>query len=174
MFAGDEIGMEAVPIPSEAVQDPFEKLAPGYGLNRDPERSPMRWDESQHGGFTCGEPWLPTGRDIKDRNVATLRENPHSLLSLYRALIELRKREAALVGGDYVPMRAIHDVLMFKRCNAEIEIAVALNLSPDPRKLSLTSPARLLLSTHLDRGPERLSNGPILRGNEGVTLRLHR
>src|SRR5689334_6039489 len=69
-FAGDEIGMEPVPIPSDRVQDPFEKHVPGYGLNRDPERSPMRWDSTAFGGFTRGEPWLPMG-DVKTRNVET-------------------------------------------------------------------------------------------------------
>ena len=49
-FAGDEIGMTDVPIPPESVQDVFEKLVPGYGLNRDPERSPMSWDGSRNGG----------------------------------------------------------------------------------------------------------------------------
>jgi alpha-glucosidase len=60
-FAGDEIGMADVPIPPEAVQDVFEKLVPGYGLNRDPERSPMCWDDSRNGGFTSGRPWLSWG-----------------------------------------------------------------------------------------------------------------
>ena len=61
LFAGDEIGMESVAVPPERVRDPFEKLVGGYGLNRDPERSPMRWDASEAGGFTTGEPWLPMG-----------------------------------------------------------------------------------------------------------------
>ena len=29
-FAGDELGMERAPVPQDAVQDPFEKLVPGY------------------------------------------------------------------------------------------------------------------------------------------------
>ena len=40
MYYGDEIGMRDVPIPSERVQDPFEKREPGKGNGRDPERSP--------------------------------------------------------------------------------------------------------------------------------------
>jgi alpha-glucosidase len=52
-FAGDEIGMEQVPIPSRRVQDPFDKYVPGYGLDRDPERSPL-W--RFHMGHRDGRP----------------------------------------------------------------------------------------------------------------------
>lgn len=38
-FMGDEIGRKRVPIPPDRVRDPFEKLVPGYGLCRDPERA---------------------------------------------------------------------------------------------------------------------------------------
>jgi glycosidase len=56
LFAGDELGIEPVAIPPNRVQDPFERLVGGYGPSRDPERSPMRWDDSENGGFTSGEP----------------------------------------------------------------------------------------------------------------------
>jgi alpha-glucosidase len=63
-YAGDEIGMGDVPVPSAEAHDPFERRVPGYGLNRDPERSPMRWDATPNAGFTTSEPWLPVGRGM--------------------------------------------------------------------------------------------------------------
>src|SRR5439155_11952839 len=68
LFAGDEIGAEQVSIPPERIQDPFEKLIEGFGLCRDPERAPLRWDDTETGGFTTGEPWLPLGED-RSRNI---------------------------------------------------------------------------------------------------------
>ena len=59
IYQGEEIGMEDVPIPTQAVHDPWEKNVPGLGLGRDPERTPMQWDDSEKAGFTSGEPWLP-------------------------------------------------------------------------------------------------------------------
>jgi alpha-glucosidase len=56
-YAGDELGLCGVPIPSEHSRDPFERRVPGYGLNRDPERAPMQWDASRNAGFTTGTPW---------------------------------------------------------------------------------------------------------------------
>src|SRR5215211_920696 len=93
----------------------FEKLVPGYGLNRDPERTPMRWDGGPHGGFTTGEPHLPMGDDVQVRNVMALKEDQRSLLWLYRRLMALRRATPALTAGDYRPLRSHNDILRFER-----------------------------------------------------------
>ncbi|WP_447598183.1 alpha-amylase family glycosyl hydrolase [Nitrospira sp. Nam80] len=169
-FAGDELGMEPVPIPPHQVQDPFEKLVGGYGLNRDPERSPMRWDGSEAGGFSSGEPWLPMGADIAERNVTAFQTNEQSLLWLYRRLIMLRRVEPTLVAGDYACVRSRNDILIFiRRSNGE-EVLVALNIAAEPRKLAWAGEGRLLLTTHLDH-----ESGPIptmLRADEGIIVKL--
>jgi hypothetical protein len=41
-------------IPHERVRDPFELLVPGYGLNRNPERTLRRWEAGHNAGFTTG------------------------------------------------------------------------------------------------------------------------
>src|SRR5205085_12464078 len=74
-FAGDELGMEQVAIPADRVDDPFEKRLPGYDLNRDPERVPMRWTARPNGGFTTGHPWLPMGVDVEERNVERFQQD---------------------------------------------------------------------------------------------------
>src|SRR6185369_12806490 len=84
IYQGEEIGMEDVPIPSQAVCDPWEKNVPGLGLGRDPERTPMQWDASENAGFTTGEPWLPLSSDHHVLNVQRQRAEPSSMLSLYR------------------------------------------------------------------------------------------
>ena len=172
-FAGDEIGMPGAPIPQDRVHDIFEKLVPGYGLNRDPERSPMRWDDTRNGGFTSGEPWLPMGDDVRQRNILRQQQDTRSLLWLYRSLIELRKREPALRKGDYLPVRARNDVLLFKRSIESETLLIALNFSHEPRRLKLDQPAQLLMSTHLDRGPAGLDWPVMLRGSEGLVLKLN-
>jgi alpha-glucosidase len=72
MYYGDEIGMQDVPIPSERMQDPWEQRVPGLGLGRDPQRTPMQWDETPNAGFTNEDvqPWLPLADDYKAVNVA--------------------------------------------------------------------------------------------------------
>ena len=56
IYQGEEIGMMDVPIPPQLVQDPFERNVPGFGLGRDPVRTPMPWTAEPHGGFLRSSP----------------------------------------------------------------------------------------------------------------------
>ncbi|QOZ65857.1 alpha-amylase family glycosyl hydrolase [Bradyrhizobium arachidis] len=170
LYMGDEIGRKRVPIPSASVRDPFEKLVPGYDLCRDPERAPMRWDDSAKGGFTTGKPWLPLGPESM-ANVTEQRRDDRSILALFRALIAVRREHAALRDGRYQPIRSRDEVLAFARTLDEQKVIVALNIAAEPRKWTCRDGSHLLLSTHLDRPPAPLAHGSILlRGNEGVII----
>jgi alpha-glucosidase len=170
LFAGDELGMEQAPVHPDRTDDPFEKLVPGHGLNRDPQRAPLRWDGSLHGEFSTAEPWLP--QDHAQRNVARLRADKRSILQLWRHLIALRKREPALTRGDYRAVRARNDVLAFRRTDGGESILVLLNLAREPRRWTANEPGRLLLSSHLDLDKDMAVRGPILlRGNEGLIIK---
>jgi alpha-glucosidase len=172
-FMGDEIGRKRVPIPPDRVHDPFEKLVPGYGLCRDPERAPMRWDDSSNGGFTTGDPWLPLEPRDGAANVAAQQRDPRSILALFRTLMTLRHEHACLRHGGYEPLRAQNDVLAYRRTDGGKEILVALNIAAEPRKLHWQGRGRLLMSTHLDLPSEPLPGAAILlRGNEGVIIEL--
>jgi alpha-glucosidase len=172
-FAGDELGMEQVPVPPDRVVDPFEKLLPGYELNRDPERVPMRWAAGKNGGFSEGEPWLPMGPAVAERNVATLKEDERSLLWLYKRLIALRRDEPALTAGTYVPERSRNDLLIFRRVAGDDTILVALNLVHEPRRLEWYQAGRVLLSTRLDGFHGEKVQGPVLlRPDEGLIIKL--
>jgi alpha-glucosidase len=173
LFAGDEIGSEQVPIPAERIQDPFERLVKGFGLGRDPERAPLRWDDTGGGGFTVGEPWLPLSRD-RARNIAAQQRDGQSLLNLYRELIALRRQEPCLLHGDYGPRRAQNDIFSFERKLHDTEILVGLNISGEPRLWEWRGCGLELLSTGLDRGSRKLEGPMHLRPNEGVIVKLTR
>jgi alpha-glucosidase len=180
LYYGDEIGMRDVPIAPEQVQDPWERNVPGLGLGRDPERTPMQWDTSQNAGFTTGEPWLPLADDWRGRNVAVQRDEPASMLSLYRRLIDLRRREPALTAGSYTPVEAQGDVLAFLRTQGEQRFLVALNLGPEAAAFSPGElpgggvlKGRIAISTHPARDGHAVSGSLELRGAEGVLIRLN-
>jgi alpha-glucosidase len=170
MYYGDEIGLQNVPVPPERVQDPWERNEPGLGLGRDPYRTPMQWSAGRNAGFGAGEPWLPLTADYKTRNVEMLRDDPRSILTLYRRLIGLRREHLALAGGSYACGGAEGDVFRFERRNGDARLIIALNFGQAARAIHLPSHARIVLSTHLDREDQAVSTELALREDEGVIL----
>lgn len=171
-YAGDEIGMPNATISTEDARDPFEARVPGYGLNRDPERAPMRWDASEKAGFTTGEPWLPLEEHVLERNIAAQQSDERSMLSLYRQLMALRQTEPALIAGDFQPLRSEGGVLLFLRCSDDKRLLIALNTGDGSQTFALQSAGVLRLNTHLDRGDERVASQLHLRSNEGVVMEM--
>lgn len=139
----------------------------------------MQWSARENAGFTTGEPWLPLADDYAQVNVESERDDPDSMLSLYRRLIELRRGEPALEVGRFEPAEAEGDVLAyFRRSRAgESDFLIALNLGPDPHVLSDALPPEgaggtIVLSTHQDRAGDHVSGDLHLRPDEGVVVRL--
>jgi alpha-glucosidase len=170
-YMGDELGMERVHIPEDRVRDPFAIKVKGFDLGRDPERAPLRWDDSPRGGFTDGEPWLPLGKP--DVNVKRLRDHPSSIVNLYRELIALRHATPCLMQGDFHPIRAQNDVLAYRRSLGAEQVLVLLNIAGEPRRWDCGGNGhRLLLSTDPARRRGSLGRTIQLQGNEGLIIAM--
>jgi alpha-glucosidase len=77
------------------------------------------------------------------------REDPGSFLSLYRALLALRRAEPALSVGSYRERCADPQLFMYERIEGTRRLLVALNFSATPCPLpQLEAPIQILLSTH--------------------------
>ena len=172
LYYGDELGMADVPIPPELMVDPQGVDQPGVGRSRDPERTPMQWDATTGAGFTSGTPWLPLPADYATTNVATERDDPSSLLTLYRRLITLRRATPSLVDGAYVPVSATGELLLYRREGPTGRALIALNLGHRAQEVSVDGTGRIALSTHLDREGEAVSLTLTLRPGEGVIVAL--
>jgi alpha-glucosidase len=173
LYYGDEIGMHQVAIAPDQVRDPFEKNVPGIGVGRDGCRTPMQWSAAPYAGFSTSPPWLPLADDFASENVVNLEADARSILGLYKALIDLRKKRPQLVSGDYVPIAAQGDLLLYRRQGEGSAVVIALNLGAEP--VSIASDAaglggEILLSTFLDRKGEKIEGALDLRGNEGVII----
>jgi len=138
MYYGEEIGMpdlgaeelRAFPLSAK------RKVAD----NRDPERSPMQWSATSGAGFTTGQPWLPVGQSAGVTNVAAQRADKQSLYHWYAQLLHLRKTNAALRDGAYVPLESGNpDVVAYaRRDRAGHGVLVLLNMSAKAQTLSIT------------------------------------
>lgn len=109
IYYGEEIGMTG--------QKPDELI-----------RTPMQWDDTEDtAGFTTGRPWQPLAQSTV--NVAAQTDDENSLLSHYRALIQLRNQHAALRTGAYVPLEAgSRQVFAFLRQTDDETLLVVINL----------------------------------------------
>ena len=165
LYQGDEIGIGPVAIPPDRIRDPQHFRQPTLNIGRDRSRTPMAWDDSVNAGFTTGDPWLPLHNDWPTRNVAAEDADPGSMLSLYRALLGLRRAEPALAIGRMTDVSADDDVLVYLRHHGDRTLLVALNLSDTPRVLPVPDSIAvgdLLLSTH-----ETATRVPANAGTQG-------
>jgi glycosidase len=172
LYYGDELGLSDGAILPPEVQDPRELREPGLGLGRDPVRTPMPWDESEHAGFTTATPWLPLNADWPTRNVAQMKADPHSLLVLYRGLLAVRRAHQALSIGRFALLNAADRVLVYERHHCADRLIVALNLDGRPCRVELPDWARncrTILSTIADAA--LADDGALLLGaDEGVII----
>lgn len=171
LYYGDEIAMLDVPIPAELVKDPWELNVPCLGLGRDPERSPMQWDSTNHAGFSTAIPWLPVASDFNRFNVAFESHEPDSVLTLYRRLIALRAEKTALHSGSYGEVLCEDHVLSYSRHSGSESFLIVLNFSKEPRTFEHVGLRGIIsLTTALDRASEPVAEKVLLRPDEGVIV----
>ncbi|WP_421855474.1 alpha-glucosidase [Novosphingobium sp.] len=129
IYQGEELGLTQVDIPFEQIQDPEAIANWPLTLSRDGARTPLPWQaQSEQGGFTTGQPWLPLGDDNHARAVDLQEADPASLLHLMRALLALRKDNAALRTGDFTVLHAAGNVLAFRRNAAGSRVLGVFNM----------------------------------------------
>jgi alpha-glucosidase len=155
IYQGEEIGMTDVPLEPHQIRDPWGLQVGGF--SRDPSRTPMPWTASANGGFTTGQPWLPLGNDVETRNVDVQSRDPNSLLSLYRALLRLRRSEHALAVGSYMTVEVTESLFVYERRYRDRRFLVALNLSDRPQRpdLDVQNLRRMLSTEHPSAAPDR-------------------
>ncbi|MDY6269173.1 MAG: alpha-glucosidase [Selenomonadaceae bacterium] len=83
---------------------PETMLACIDNIGRDNARTPMQWDASENAGFTTGTPWITVNPNYKAINAAAEVDDPDSIFTYYRKLIELRHEHEIIVYGKFVPL----------------------------------------------------------------------
>ncbi|XP_011307785.1 maltase 1 [Fopius arisanus] len=103
-YYGEEIGMvDKTDITFEETQDPQGCNAGPDKFkekSRDPNRTPMQWDNSTNAGFNNGtKPWIPVHENYRTLNLAVQKAAKASHYKIYQKLIRLKKTKAALITG---------------------------------------------------------------------------
>ena len=176
LYYGDEIGMRDVPIPQNEIQDPQGLNMPDKNLSRDPERTPMQWDNSEQAGFTIGKPWLRLDKTWMRDNVQVQRQDKYSMLCLYQQLIQLRQREPSLMTGNYKPVFSDHQMLAYIRHKeGSPAFLIVLNLTHRPCYFApgtLHFKGRIMIDTFPEQEQTVVNDRIDLGGDEGLIVLL--
>ena len=173
LYYGDELGMPDATIAAEDVVDPAEKRQPGRGFGRDPERSPMLWNNTANAGFTgpTTRTWLPLVQGWPAFTVESAGYHPDSILWLYRRLLTLRRATPALHSGEVLNVTAADGVLSYTRFGGGERYEVHLNLTDEPQ-MATAAPGKLVLTSYLDQAHADVGGAMGLRANEAVIIRV--
>lgn len=145
----------------EQGKSPKEALDIINERSRDNCRTPMQWDDTDNDGFTSGIPWIEVPEFGKSITVKSQIDDPDSIWSFYKKLIDLRKKYRIIADGDVsFDMTVPESVFAYKRSLEEKVIYVYGNLDNKEVEVSIG---------------EKLSKGSILiqNYNRDIDLKAH-
>ena len=144
IYQGEELGMTNVRYDIEDYKDCeiinmyHERLEKGYSKDeimksiyakgRDNARTPMQWDDSENAGFTTGTPWIKVNDNYDKINAKSQVDDPDSIFSCYKKLVQLRKDYPVFVDGKFtLLLEDDENIFAYSRKNEEKTMIVVCN-----------------------------------------------
>lgn len=192
VYQGEELGMTGIHFETiEEYNDVEthnmykERIEQGYAeedimhsihvKGRDNSRTPMQWNESKHGGFTTGTPWLTVNPNYSSINAEQQVQDEHSIFNYYRQLIALRKAMPVIVYGTYTLLAPQDPTLYaFIREDEDTKLLVMANVSDHDYHVDLrdevhNQPERVIISNYEQGEPSLVKT---LRPYEAIVYQL--
>lgn len=144
IYQGEELGMTNVQYDIEDYKDCeiinmyHERLEKGYSKDeimksiyakgRDNARTPMQWDDLANAGFTTGTPWIKVNDNYDKINAKSQVDDPDSIFSCYKKLVQLRKDYPVFVDGKFtLLLEDDENIFAYSRKNEEKTMIVVCN-----------------------------------------------
>lgn len=155
IYQGQEIGMTNYPFESiesfndVAVKTEYQivkkeggdvnQLLDKYKMeNRDNARTPMQWNNSINAGFTTDKPWFHVNPNYTEINVKQQLNDKFSILSYYKALIQLKKSDLIYIYGKFNMVDAENkQVFAYTRTFKNNTVLIVANLTNEVSELNL-------------------------------------
>ena len=155
IYQGQEIGMTNYPFESiesfndVAVKTEYQivkkeggdvnQLLDKYKMeNRENARTPMQWNNSINAGFTTGKPWFHVNPNYTEINVKQQLNDKFSILSYYKALIQLKKSDLIYTYGKFNMVDAENkQVFAYTRTFKNNTVLIVANLTNEVSELNL-------------------------------------
>ena len=193
IYQGQEIGMTNVQFPSiEDYDDVADKnryriqveagvphediMRVIWASSRDNSRTPMQWSDDHNAGFSSGTPWLKVNPNFVDINVEKQEADDESILTFYKKMIELKKKNLVFTYGSYdLLLEEDPQIYAYTRTTDNDAVLVITNLSIEPAvfntKLKL-EPKHLLLNNY--PVAREVNDSIVLKPYEARVYRLNR
>jgi len=174
IYYGDELGMTDGDIGPEDVHDTFELQVPGQGFGRDPERTPMQWDDSENAGFSKVKPWLPVSQNYERLNLNSEMLDPGSFFNLYKQLLALRQKFEVLRHGSYQSIDVYdEDIFCFERRTQKECMITLINFCDDEvTVVHDILKGEIIISTHPETTMKKVNKSVKLLPNEAIILKV--
>lgn len=170
IYQGEELGMTNVQYDIEDYKDCeiinmyHERLEKGYSKDeimksiyakgRDNARTPMQWDDSVNAGFTTGTPWIKVNDNYDKINAKSQVDDPDSIFSCYKKLVQLRKDYPVFVDGKFtLLLEDDENIFAYSRKNEEKTMLVVCNFFDKEIPMPLASECEgmeVLISNYKD------------------------
>lgn len=137
IYQGEELGLPEAVVAFDALQDPYGITFWPNFKGRDGCRTPMPWNDSEHGGFSSVKPWLPLAAEHRCLNVARQSEDRRSTLNNFRAFLRWRREQPLLLGGDIRFVDVPEPLVAFERSDGNATLLAAFNLSAETIEIEL-------------------------------------
>jgi alpha-glucosidase len=146
VYQGEELGLPQAHIPDDRIRDPLWQRSEHRDRGRDGCRVPLPWTGGVPPyGFSDAAPeacWFPQPADWAQRTVAAQENDEHSMLTLYRTALLLRRAHPATDTAVRVQGPAHGEWFAFDRSP---RLRCLVNFGPQPVRLA--DGARVLLSS---------------------------
>ena len=104
-------------------------LADQKEASRDNARTPMQWDQTSNAGFSRSSPWIEINKNyLSGVSVAFQEESENSVLNFFRKIVAIRKKNLALVYGQYEEVDVENEnVYAYLRKGENVTFLILLN-----------------------------------------------
>lgn len=108
--------------------------------SRDNTRTPMHWDTSEYAGFSTSKPWILMNPNYTEINVASQFNDPNSIYSFYKKMINVRKNSEVsdiLTYGTFKPIETEDDIIAYSREYNGETVSIYCNFSKETKTIDM-------------------------------------
>ncbi len=119
-----------------------------HDISRDNARYPIQWNDSIHGGFSSGKPWIKENDNYEYINVESQLNDENSIFEYYKKLIKIRKSERTLIEGKTTRLNYGEGIIAYRRIYNDISIDVIANFTNVSKRIDIVGNGERIIGNY--------------------------